>query len=335
MILCLIQIPLAIVLAVVVGGGVIANQESEPLILLSKVLTKDRGGDWEVSDKYRYDTVGNLLKRIHYYELSEEYRYEYGYDEKGQQISETYHYIYPWKNDDYFRFYTYEYDDSGNMMKRAEVLDDGSVRMWWEYSYDAAGNMIGEIQYKNQDGVACQEAWKEYEYDDDGNLIQYVNYWPQRDSVFERQESEYDTNGNLVKYMSYGRDGSIQEWHEYKYDGSGNMLKETWYDPRGKAVWWIQYTYGEYGVLTEKAYNDRKVEFEYDSSGNLQKRTVYHPQGECYAGGWDEYIYDSNGNLIKVECWEGNSSGDRSCANIWRKYKYKYITIYLTKSKEK
>lgn len=309
MILCLIQIPLAIVLAVVVGGGVIANQESEPLILLSKVLTKERGGDWQVTDKYKYDTVGNLLKRIHYYRLNEEYRYEYGYDEKGQQTSVTYHYIYPWKNDDYFISYTYEYDDSGNMVKKTEVLDDGNVRTWWEYSYDAADNMIGEILYQYQDGLPSQQELKEYEYDDDGNL---------------------------VKYVYYGRDGSIQEWYEYKYDGSGNMIQEILYDPYGKAVWRMQYTYGEFGVLTERDSNDRrKIKYEYDASGNLQKRTVYHPQGECYAGGWDEYIYDSNGNLIKVEYWEGNSSGDRSCASIWKVEKYKYTVIYLTKSTEK
>lgn len=323
--------------------------------LVSKVLTRDYGGDWKVLDEYEYDDAGNLLRQVRYrtYSASEdkiEYRYEYGYDELGRKISEMY-YSYDIVGDGFNCWkYAYEYDNDGNLIKKAEVRDDGSFRIWLEYSYDAVGNKTRETTYENNDGETVRGRLREYEYDDAGNQTKYVEYWAE-DTINDWRENayEYDTNGNPVKYVGYDREGNVLIWHEYEYDASGNMIKEIWCSADGTAVRWYQYTYGEFGVLTEEVSttygNDDgiltemqypegnleiRAEYEYDRSGVLRKRSVYHPQSYDYAGGWEDYTYDSNGNLLKVEYWEGNGRGDRSRAGIRRETKYQYIVIDRT-----
>lgn len=93
-----IAILICLVILAAIGGGVAFLRwyavHKPGVRLVSKVLTRDYGGDWKVLDEYEYDDAGNLLRQVRYrtYSASEdkiEYRYEYGYDELGRKISEA------------------------------------------------------------------------------------------------------------------------------------------------------------------------------------------------------------------------------------------------------
>ncbi|MBR5597404.1 MAG: RHS repeat protein [Lachnospiraceae bacterium] len=166
----------------------------------------------------------------------------------------------------------------------------------WEEEEEERYTLVGKI------ANACdlgRESWQLYEYDMSGNL-------------------------NRVHYGEFGSEGSYYEWI---YNKAGDVTEESLYNIDQQFVHGIKYFYDYNNDLVEKrnirvgntvdvttyeyvtdsqgkkiscnVYNTAreliaKKNYEYDAGGTLQKECEYSPDNVLK----EEWIYDSNGNLI-------------------------------------
>ena len=85
------------------------------------------------------------------------------------------------------KYYTYEYDENGNLLKYAGYYSDGS----------------------------CED-YAIYELDGDGNRVKYSYYC--LESLEEYRLYEYDSNGNLIKSCTYDSDGTLTYYTTREYE---------------------------------------------------------------------------------------------------------------------
>lgn len=258
-------------------------------------------------NKYEYDKLNRLIRKIY----PDGKSIEYEYDQEGNVI----------KVKDPSGYVTqYKYD---KMNRLEEVItSDGSTR----YSYDENGN-VKSIEYPNKLKF-------EYEYDS-RNLLKglvvtardvvrnEIDKYYTPSSVIEqgggtstyiyKYEYGYDDNGNMIykqepigrteyKYDEVGRVAEVKDRFgrltRYEYDNVGNRIKEIVEVPTGisrdslnSEGLNIRYDYGEvYSV--EKTYT-------YDKLNRLLSIESRDREGNIV--GVNSYGYDNNGNLIRAE----------------------------------
>lgn len=207
---------------------------------VGRLIREDNGNGTYTT--YAYDDAGQLSSLINYApDDSINSRYDYSYDELGQQIGAS----------TLDGEWTYSYDTIGQLANAAfsstnpEVPDQNL-----EYVYDAAGNRIRTIvngdtteysannlnQYETAGDIV-------YDYDTDGNLISKT----EGDDV---TTYEYNNENRLVKVIE---PNGIET--EYEYDPIGNRIATIYNGER------TEYLVDPFG------FGD--IVGEYDSDGNL------------------------------------------------------------------
>lgn len=215
----------ALLLALVVILVNILGQDSSAIVDVPVDLTvrttfaevADGTGGMVVLEE-EYDADGNLLKTSGFDEAGQEvFRREYGYDDKGHNISEvkTAGGSLDWK-------ITRRYNGEGYLIEETTVWDDGekdTVR----FTYDNQGNLI-----KRDDG---QGDWTKYEYNDSGYMTKELDY-DDDDELSSYSEYEYDEDGNCVQKMYYYADGTVNDGVSYtaQYDKYGNCTEKLYRD---------------------------------------------------------------------------------------------------------
>ena len=129
----------------------------EDKLLIKEISTK--GID---STCREYDSAGNEISEMVYYNGILDHGWRYVYNEKSQIIEETFiwsdgHYaVYVYHDVKYSQYRTvYEYDSTGRLLSE-EYQDGGSVGIklydtvyWYEYIYDGEGKLIDKIYHAN------------------------------------------------------------------------------------------------------------------------------------------------------------------------------------------
>ena len=99
-------------------------------------------------------------------------------------------------------WYSMTYDDSGQLLQKVNVNDDGSKSTAvWNYTYDSSGNII-----RRDDPYG---AWTEYTYDEDGYPLTSVNYNEDGEKAETWSSFQYVeiTGEDFPEFM-----GSVKQW---------------------------------------------------------------------------------------------------------------------------
>lgn len=240
------------------------------------------------------------------------YRYNYAYDENGNEIlNESYYWgswlnmwIGSWKSE-------YAYDDNGYV-----TLSSGYM---WDYT-----NNVWAGSYKS-----------EYAYNEEGRQILYVDYsWNSTTQSWDysyKCEDAFDENGYLSLDASYNWDSSTNTWigskkYEYAHDEAGHqtlsasytwdystntwsgVAKTEWgYDEAGNTILYVQYNWD---YSTNTWIYDRKYEYAYDEAGRETFEAEYiwnSTDGSWLCQKYLEEEYDAeSGRLLsfKLDNWD-------------------------------
>ncbi|MCP4402915.1 MAG: hypothetical protein GY801_37135 [bacterium] len=166
--------------------------------------------------------------------------------------------------------YSYDYDTSGNIVKKSTEQGE------YSYGYDSASHLTSASNPVGED--------ERYAYDEVGNRTSASNAEDEiahnANNELERYggvEYEYDANGNMTSVTLSG-----QPVFTYQYTadnrlvkvegGNNNTLAEYDYDPFGRRLW-----KDVAGTRTYFFYSDEGVIAEYDVSGTEPTSYGYQP----------------------------------------------------------
>lgn len=193
-------------------------------------------GSYTGETDYHYDDKGNVVSWVSYGDGVVDQSMRAEYDEKGNQTLEEYYYGNIGDSEPYSAYYS-EYDQWGNRTYGTTSSGYESVH---SYEYDDSGNILRheEESYRGDgtlESTSCQE------YDQDGNCLHSdYAYYAESDSVdYESYDWTYDEFGRIVSYQ-YDSDWGDSIYDEYRYDALGNqveMLRD------GSVYATTQYTY--------------------------------------------------------------------------------------------
>ena len=104
--------------------------------------------------------------------------------------------------------FTYEYDDSGRMIKESRANEKNVLSNVTEYEYGEDG-YVSRTTYKTGSGKVG--SYTEYERDANGKVL---------------KDNNYDAEGNMTSYVEYVYDesGNVAETHEYLPDENGEFI---------------------------------------------------------------------------------------------------------------
>lgn len=191
-----------------------------------------------------YDSNGNVLTEAYFDKAGEPayykkyYRYEYVYDDQGEQVRQIRYGLY---GDDDSVVALREYNTLDQLVrlrffnKNGEAImldgDYHEVRM----DHDDAGNCIRWSYYDTEGNLFCNEdtyAIREQTYDSSGNVLTKTYYNAQGEYAYHRSyyrvEYEYDAQGNVTLERYLVSDGRIL-FYVYTYDDAGNRTSESVY----------------------------------------------------------------------------------------------------------
>lgn len=220
------------------------------------------------------------------------------YDEHGNMLF-----------DGKYRYYSYEYDGDGRILKEYEKADEydeneyddngllvktttsrgGRVTMIIGISYDEHGEMSEWVaDYYNDDGTSVPLVYLRYErqYDENGRQIMSTSY-NKADEVREITVREYYDDGTLKssRCTTPNDDGGIREIHEWMYDTSGRMTGR-------RAV-----RCGENGAVSSST----RDELTYDADGRLAECLSYDTEtDELIWRETYEYIFANTADPTRV-----------------------------------
>lgn len=203
---------------------------------------------------YTYDAAGNLTMAKETGDFSDEEtllnQNEYKHNNSGQVIWEK---RYTEKTDrDYALYYTYEYDQSGNLIARYSLWCDdytwmGQLSGITIYSYDENGNCISEISYESGSLVMTENFEKLPYLSDSEKKAIYGSYT--EDHKYTRT---YNADNQIVKELYRG--GNDSGTRTYYYE-NGLLVKEVHSDSFTVGDVIITYSYDTFGNLVEKMSN--------------------------------------------------------------------------------
>ena len=233
-------------------------------------------------------------------------RYEYGYDERGDQVFEM---AFTWWGPqlewvESSRFRTENgYDDRGDKVSTTYLGWNFTKNEWYpyfayEYGYDEAGHILFKSTY-DRDPTSTHWHGLEnmlYSFDSQGRKtleIRQIGSDTSRDWVNQRKtEWYYDSPGITTEYAFYRWTlaGTIYEWQE---DQRYRIIKE--FDPAGNPV-----------LITEslKVSKTRwtptmKEERAYNLSGQPVLSVISRGNGSLTEDFRSEWVYDPDGRLIQ------------------------------------
>lgn len=264
--------------------------------------------------KYEYYNNGNIAKIYKNNVLQSEYTY----DSHNRIISE--------KNATLGKYYTFEYDNSGNIvLKKTYAVINGNIISTrpniCSYDYNTITPNCGQNsswgdQLKSYNGNPIS-------YDACGNPVSYLGK-----NMRWKGRTLAEINSILMDYDSSGL--RIQKGNKIFYWYNGNLILECWKENDTERF--IYYCYDESGVCG-MYYNNHDYYFEknilgdivaiYDNCGNLLCRYVYDAWG-------NHKIFDANDEVISLQDENiGNLNPFRYRSYYWDKE----FNLYYLKSR--
>ena len=309
-----------------------AEEEENPMILTKEIFYGE-GGTYERTTEYTYDSQGNKIQGIEYdlhgtircYEEWDEngnsikyesytedgkveWGSEYEYDENGRRLREI-HYNEFAVNNGYD--YEYIYDEVGNLLSCVSIpIYESDITYKEEYTYDEDGNCVRKI-YREILGKSTSVREYEYSYDEQGQITRMKSHeYGDSGSYGNEIRYEYDSEGNISLLTEYNMDGSLLSKTEYEYDKKGELKKTSKYDGEGNVIRWDEDIYDDEGKIIKSIYYDDgvmafiddKTEYIYDTNGYLIKEVMTSNLQNGYIGYTSEtnYTNDANGRKIKA-----------------------------------
>ncbi|MGV3587217.1 MAG: hypothetical protein ACO1OF_09465 [Adhaeribacter sp.] len=123
---------------------------------------------------------------------------------------------------------------------------------------------------------------------------------------------EYD-NQKRLKKANHAKDATSNEnyYKEYDYDAAGRVTKESFKLADGTVFSYFAFTYNSKNLLekiafhTKAAGNTFKHEYDkiitYTSTNKIEQVKTLNPEGPATSYRLDEYTYDANQNITKVQ----------------------------------
>lgn len=161
----------------------------------------------------------------------------------------------------------YEYDGNGNLIREANVLEDGS-----SYSYAYTYNDKGYVATTVAITADGRSYLSEYTYDENGNEILCITA---SDGMTVSYESVYDNEGKKITEYQKDENGNEITRNTYTYDEKGRNIKESYF-VMGEESGYYEYTYDDKDQLLREYFSIGEGEY-----------IIY------------EYTYDDYGNVIK------------------------------------
>ncbi|KAB3535456.1 RHS repeat protein, partial [Alkaliphilus pronyensis] len=236
-------------------------------------------------------------------------RFLYEYDILGYLVRYSL-----WKENQWQRLETNEYDSKGNLLKQIDA-NGHSIR----YTYDSASRLISKGYYE-KDQVQKGELSLKYEvgYDENTPLRLVIT-----DEEGYKERYYYDVLNQLIK-KEYSADKINYYSLNYTYDYEGNLIEftdgggatsYTEYDDLGRKVVYTDplgyKTHYEYNGLNQELKihqpDGRIVENIYDEIGRLSETKIYLEGSEEYC--YSSVNYDLNGNIISQIEGMGDGAG--------------------------
>lgn len=219
-------------------------------------------------------------------------------------------------------------DDKGKLtigsgfyaQKKIDYDELGNEKTW--QFFDAEGHLAN-----NDNGVAREE----FVYDSKTNFLIETRQYDYRGILVSARHMSHDKRGNTIKEYTVGSSGQlkngtavsnseynsdnqvVKNWwtnlkgqlvncpgtkyakSESKYDKRGNKIEQTFWDISGKPS-----VDGQGAFKREQRFNDLGLviyERNLDATGKPLTGSKLNPEGRCE--------YDKQGNLIKLECYDG------------------------------
>lgn len=198
-----------------------------------------------------YDSSGNVIMDAYYDKTGEPayhktyYRYEYAYDDQGNQIREIRYGLY---TEDDSIVSQREYNALGQFV-RIRFFDKNGERVMLNgdyhecrLEYDENGNCIRRSYHDTEGNLFCTDetyAILEQAFDSSGNVLSKTYYDAKGEYAYHRTyyriEYTYDDQGHLTLEKIFGSNGLIL-LYVYTYDDAGNQISEEHFmqEPSGK-----------------------------------------------------------------------------------------------------
>ena len=159
-----------------------------------------------------------------------------------------------------------------------------------EYSYTPSGNVMQVKDFYNYTSGTGWYIALSYSYDAYGRVTAMV-YEDSNGAVIEKHEYAYNRNGQVVKETNLNNVSvnPVNETRSYAYDYMGNLLKS---EITGSTNVTTLYTYDKVGNRLTKKQNNVTTTYTYNGLNQLT--------GESGDGNSLNYVYDANGNQIRI-----------------------------------
>lgn len=183
----------------------------------------------------------------------------------------------------------YEYNSYGQLTG-VYVRKGTSEYKVKEYSYTPSGNVMQVKDFYNYTSGTGQYIALSYSYDAYGRVTAMV-YEGSNGAVIEKHEYAYNRNGQVIKETNLNNVSvnPVNETRSYTYDYMGNLLKS---EITGSANVTTLYTYDKVGNRLTKKQNNVTTTYTYNGLNQLT--------GESGGGNSLSYVYDANGNQIRI-----------------------------------
>lgn len=182
-------------------------------------------------------------------EKTEQFRYEYEYDEAGQLLAVCY------------------YDENDEMCERAE------------FTYDAE-NRVTVKKYASP--YYELHTVEKYKYDAEGRLLSVEKYKAKNQEKPEEVENYFYDSENRLSFIQTYRDGKQKEVIIMEYDGKDRLVTEYVERPEKSLQVKTFYEYLPAGTYLQWNYDDSNTYeweefYEYDKEGKLLSRYEFEP----------------------------------------------------------
>ena len=183
----------------------------------------------------------------------------------------------------------YEYNSYGQLTG-VYVRKGTSEYKVKEYSYTPSGNVMQVKDFYNYTSGTGQYIALSYSYDAYGRVTAMV-YEGSNGAVIEKHEYAYNRNGQVAAETTLNNVSvnPVNETRSYTYDYMGNLLKS---EITGSANVTTLYTYDKAGNRLTKKQNNVTTTYTYNGLNQLT--------GESGGGNSLSYVYDANGNQIRI-----------------------------------
>ena len=183
----------------------------------------------------------------------------------------------------------YEYNSYGQLTG-VYVRKGTSEYKVKEYSYTPSGNVMQIKDFYNYTSGTGQYIALSYSYDAYGRVTAMV-YTDNNGAVIEKHEYAYNRNGQVAAETNLNNVSvnPVNETRSYTYDYMGNLLKS---EITGSANVTTLYTYDKVGNRLTKKQNNVTTTYTYNGLNQLT--------GESGDGNSLSYVYDANGNQIRI-----------------------------------